>query len=163
MQFDEVSEHLRILAETAGQTMRLMPADHWRAKHKDWTRSEVLGHLVDSASNNHQRFARALIQDSLTFPGYEQDAMVRVQNYAAIQPRLLIELWTSYNRYLAWLFAQFPEAKLTTPCDISGWKITLGDMAVDYVAHMEHHLRQVLPGEDLPYSGMSYPWQKSNV
>ena len=34
-----------------------------------WCPREIIGHLIDSASNNHQRFVRALFQDDLVFPG----------------------------------------------------------------------------------------------
>ena len=44
-----------------------------------WSRKQVLGHLIDSASNNHQRFVRAALRGSLDFPGYDQDGFVRVQ------------------------------------------------------------------------------------
>jgi hypothetical protein len=44
-----------------------------------WCPREVIGHLIDSASNNHQRFVRAQFQDDLVFSGYEQDAWVSVQ------------------------------------------------------------------------------------
>ncbi|MEO8580489.1 MAG: DinB family protein [Gemmatimonadales bacterium] len=44
-----------------------------------WSPSEIIGHLIDSASNNHQRFVRARFQDDLVFPGYEQDAWVNTQ------------------------------------------------------------------------------------
>lgn len=39
-----------------------------------WSRKQVLGHLIDSASNNHPRFVRSILQDSLDFPGYDQEA-----------------------------------------------------------------------------------------
>ncbi len=47
-----------------------------------WSASEVIGHLIDSAANNHQRFVRAQFRDELVFPGYEQEEWVRVQGYA---------------------------------------------------------------------------------
>ena len=46
-----------------------------------WSPREIIGHLIDSASNNHQRFVRALFQDDLVFPGYDQDAWVAAQAY----------------------------------------------------------------------------------
>ena len=35
----------------------------------DWSPAEVLGHLIDSAANNHQRFVRAQFTDDLVFSG----------------------------------------------------------------------------------------------
>jgi hypothetical protein len=66
-----------------------------------WSRKQVIGHLIDSASNNHQRFVRAALQPSLTFPGYDQDGNVRVQAIQEADWKLLVELWAGYNRYLA--------------------------------------------------------------
>ncbi len=48
-----------------------------------WTKKEVLGHLIDSASNNHQRFVRGQIAVRQDFPGYEQEQWVRIQGYQA--------------------------------------------------------------------------------
>jgi len=44
-----------------------------------------VGHLIDSASHNHQRFVRAQFQDSLVFPGYDPNAWVAAQHYHLTQ------------------------------------------------------------------------------
>src|ERR1700678_2635437 len=85
-----------------------------------WSRKQVMGHLIDSASNNHQRFVRALLQPSLDFPGYDQDGNVRVQAIQEAEWSLLVSLWAAYNRYLAHLIAHLPESKLDTPLRIGG-------------------------------------------
>jgi hypothetical protein len=109
-----------------------------------WSRKQVLGHLIDSASNNHQRFVRAALQDSLDFPGYDQEGCVRLQAPAEADWALLVSLWASYNRYLAHVINRLPAAKLATPCRIgSAEPVTLGFVATDYVRHLLHHLRQI--------------------
>jgi hypothetical protein len=109
-----------------------------------WSRKQVIGHLVDSASNNHQRFARAMLQDPLEFPGYDQAANVRVQAVQEADWLLLITLWASYNRYLAHVIAQLPEDRAGTVCHIGrGEPVTLGFLVEDYLAHLLHHLRQI--------------------
>src|SRR5260370_37560428 len=70
-----------------------------------WSRKQVIGHLIDSASNNHQRFVRAVLQESLDFPGYEQDGCVRVQARQEADWELLVSLWAAYNRYIAHVIA----------------------------------------------------------
>ncbi len=113
-------------------------------KDGGWSRKEVLGHLIDSSSNNHQRFVRASLQDSLEFPGYEQNGFVRVQSPATVSWDLLVSVWASYNRYLAHVIAHLPAAKLYTPCRIgSGEPVTLEFLANDYVRHLVHHLDQI--------------------
>jgi hypothetical protein len=66
-----------------------------------WSPREVIGHLVDSASHNHQRFVRAQLQDDLVFPGYDQGAWVRVQRYADAPWDELVTLWAGFNRHIA--------------------------------------------------------------
>src|SRR5882672_4910271 len=83
---------------------------------RGWSRKQVLGHLIDSASNNHQRFVRALLQDALRWPGYDQAGCVRVQHYQDASWSNLIELWTSFNLLLAHVLSRVPEAKRNTQC-----------------------------------------------
>jgi len=109
-----------------------------------WSRKQVIGHLIDSASNNHQRFVRAALQASLDFPGYEQDGGVRVQAPQEADWELLVSLWAGYNRYLAHVIDRLPESKLGTPCRIgSGEAVTLDFLTKDYLRHLVHHLRQI--------------------
>lgn len=109
-----------------------------------WSRKQVLGHLIDSASNNHQRFVRASLQPSLEFPGYDQDGNTRVQAPQEADWALLISLWAAYNRYLAHVIAHLPASKLETKCRIgSGEPVTLAFLANDYLTHMLHHLKQI--------------------
>lgn len=109
-----------------------------------WSPKEVIGHLIDSASNNHQRFVRAALQSSLEFPGYDQDGSVGVQGVRQANWHLLISLWAAYNRYLAHVIAQLPASKLGTVCCIgSGEAVTLGFLVTDYLRHLEHHLSQI--------------------
>jgi hypothetical protein len=109
-----------------------------------WSRKQVIGHLIDSASNNHQRFVRAALQTSLNFPGYDQNENVRVQAVQEADWQLLVALWAAYNRYLAHIIAHLPDAKLETVCRIgSGEAVTLGFLAADYLSHLAHHLSQI--------------------
>ena len=109
-----------------------------------WSRKQVLGHLIDSASNNHQRFVRAALQTSLDFPGYDQDGCVRVQAVEEADWTLLVSLWAGYNRYLAHVIAHLPASKLETLCRIGlDEPVTLRFLAEDYLRHLLHHLGQI--------------------
>ncbi len=113
-----------------------------------WSRKQIMGHLIDSASNNHQRFVRAMLQPSLEFPKYDQDGNVRAQAVQEADWELLVSLWAAYNRFLAHVIAQIPESKLRTPCRIGdGEAVTLDFLARDYVSHLVHHLEQIV-GKD---------------
>jgi len=105
---------------------------------------QIVGHLIDSASNNHQRFVRAALQGSLEFPGYDQDGCVHVQSVQQAPWPALVALWAAYNRYLAHVIAYLPPEKLAAPCRIgSGQPVTLGFLVEDYVNHLLHHLSQI--------------------
>jgi hypothetical protein len=109
-----------------------------------WSRKQVIGHLIDSASNNHQRFVRAALQPSLEFPPYDQASNVRVQAVQDADWALLLDLWSAYNRYLAHVIGHLPASKLETPCRIGAdAPVTLRFLATDYLAHLLHHLRQL--------------------
>jgi DinB superfamily len=142
----ELSEQLRGLVEAAEPGLRKIPeSESMRtALPGGWSRKQVLGHLIDSASNNHQRFVRAMLQPSLDFPGYDQAGNIRVQAVQEADWALLISLWAAYNRYLAHLIAHIPPSQLDTPCRIgAGEPVTLGFLASDYLTHLHHHLRQI--------------------
>ena len=109
-----------------------------------WSRKQLLGHLIDSASNNHQRFVRAALADALEFPAYDTPGSVRVQAVERAGWTMLVDLWASYNRYLAHVIRHLPAAKLEVVCRIgTNAPVTLRNLAEDYVRHLVHHLDQI--------------------
>jgi hypothetical protein len=109
-----------------------------------WSRKQVLGHLIDSAANNHQRFVRAALQGILEFPRYDQDGFVRVQAVENVHWPLLVSLWADYNLYLAHVIAHLPADKLEARCRIGeNEPVTLRFLAEDYLTHLLHHLGQI--------------------
>jgi DinB superfamily len=119
-----------------------------RPSLKKWSKNEILGHLLDSASNNHQRFVRAALQGELDFPRYEEDSCVELQKFNDLEWKFLVEYWTSYNIFLAHLIGALPDNVLAAPCRIGdNPPVTLAWLAEDYVAHLKHHLKQIV-GEE---------------
>ncbi len=124
-----------------------------------WSPKEIIGHLIDSAANNQQRFVRAQFSDELVSPGYEQEAWVRVQGYKEEPWQQLVQLWKYYNLHLLHVMSLTPERVRTTHrikhnLDQIAWKTvpasepaTLEYFMRDYVAHMKNHLRQILDVE----------------
>jgi len=109
-----------------------------------WSIKQILGHLIDSASNNHQRFVRAQLATELSFPGYEQTGWVASQDYQARPWLELVDLWVFYNRHLAHVIRRIPAEAASVPCGIGGNDpIPLSSLAQDYVAHVGHHLEQI--------------------
>ena len=123
-----------------------------------WSKKEIIGHLIDSAANNHARFVRAQLQDELVFLGYDQDAWVRLQRYQDRSWTDLVRLWQAYNYHIALVMASAdPHAvmrpRLSHNLHELAWQpvppteaATLDYFMRDYVAHLEHHVRQALPG-----------------
>jgi hypothetical protein len=115
-----------------------------------WSPKQIVGHLIDSAGNNHQRFVRAQQTPPLEFPGYEQDHWVNCQRYDECAWTDLIGLWQAYNRHLAHVIARIPEARRHVACRIGAdAPVSLGFLAHDYVVHLEHHLAQVNEHESI--------------
>jgi len=119
-----------------------------------WSAKEVLGHLIDSAAVNHQRFVRAQWQD-LVFAGYAQDDWVAAQNYQSAPWLELVALWREYNRQLARVMTAIPidvrlrEQRRHNLHEIAMKPIpadkpaTLDYLMSDYVEHLQHHLKQI--------------------
>lgn len=121
-----------------------------------WSPREVLGHLIDSASNNHGRFVRAQFTDDLVFPGYRQEAWVTAQRYRDAPWRELVELWSLLNLHLARVIEAAPasarqKARARHNLHEIAWTAVAEDQPAtleyfmrDYVGHLEHHVAQIL-------------------
>ena len=109
-----------------------------------WSVKEIVGHLIDSAANNHQRFVRAQHAQRLEFAGYEQNLWVRSQDYQSYPWHELVDFWMLYNRHLAYVITRVPAAALKISCRIGDDKpVTLGFLIEDYLRHLRHHVRQI--------------------
>lgn len=120
-----------------------------------WSPKEIVGHLIDSAANNHARFVRAQSTDDLLFDGYDQEAWVRVQRYNECGWLDLVQLWYAYNEHLAGVMERADPRALTRPrvrhsLDRIAFQpldpatpATLAFVMRDYVAHLKHHLKQL--------------------
>ena len=113
-----------------------------RPRDGGWCVREILGHLIDSACNNHRRFIIGRGEGPLVFDGYDGDTWVERQPYAATPFRDIVALWSAYNRHLARVIACTPESALShsgRAPDGNG-EVTLGFLMEDYVQHLRHHL-----------------------
>jgi hypothetical protein len=111
-----------------------------------WCAREILGHLVDSACNNHRRFVIGRDTPPVVFQGYNQDDWVERQLYAQIPFRDIVTLWTAYNRHLAHVISNTPADTLSNPgVGPDGDRVTLGFLMSDYVRHLRHHLEEMRP------------------
>lgn len=110
-----------------------------------WTRKEILGHLIDSAANNHQRIVRAPHADPFVWPGYDQNAWVALHAYGGRPWSELVSLWHMLNVQVAHAMAAVPPERLLTRCRIGdNPEATLAWWMRDYIRHLRHHLAQIL-------------------
>lgn len=121
-----------------------------RPRPEKWSRKEILGHLIDSACNNHQKFVRMMQQTALDFPGYRQDDWVLLQKWAQADWPEMILLWESYNQHIAFLIANVDPEHLNHEIKIEGvGPFKLGFIMPDYLEHLKHHVKQIFPEIDL--------------
>jgi hypothetical protein len=120
-----------------------------------WSKKEIIGHLIDSAAVNHARFVKAQSSSDLLFEGYDQEEWVRLQRYRERSWEELVKLWHAYNHHLASVMAAADESARMRPrirhsLDSIAFKVVASDqpttleyLMIDYVDHLEHHLRQI--------------------
>lgn len=131
------------------------------ASHKPdptkWSPKEILGHLVDSAANNHRRFKQSLYQEHLVFDGYNQDDEVKIHDYQHRSLAEVISLWYGMNRNVIQVLKAIPTDRLTQQYAQHNYHrigfnripaeepSTIEYLALDYIGHLEHHLAQIIP------------------
>jgi hypothetical protein len=109
-----------------------------------WSKKEILGHLIDSACNNHSRFVRSMFEEEpIKIVKYKQDEWVNYQRYSKEDTQDIVNLWKAYNTHIVNIFNIFPEEKLNVKWDIDGDTQTTEWLITDYVDHLEHHLEKI--------------------
>lgn len=155
--FDQFLEEFRNTIVSAKTRLRDITEEQSRRKSSpdDWSPIEVIGHLIDSAANNHQRFVRAQFTDDLVFTGYQQEQWVSSQKYQNESWPEVIDLWSAYNLHLLHVASVIPEDVLTkarSPHTLDQIAFNLVDknapatleyLIRDYLDHLRHHLDQI--------------------
>lgn len=109
-----------------------------------WSPKEELGHLLDSAANNHQRIVRAQLETVPRMPGYNGDAWVILHEYQQREWRELVALWAALNHQLFQAAKNISEAASLRSCTIADSEpLTIRFILEDYVVHMLHHLHHI--------------------
>jgi len=113
-----------------------------------WSAKEELGHLIDSAANNHIRFVGGAIGPEFCGPQYAQNESVRLHGYRDMPWETIVSFWAQYNALLVELVARIPEDRLETPILIGASPaVSLRFVIEDYVLHMQHHIDLLLRRE----------------
>lgn len=151
MPMKELIEDLNILIEKSTKNWTSIPKSSWfyKSSPEKWSKSEIAGHLVDSAMNNIQRFVRAQYESAPNI-FYNQNEWVRLQHYQTVEKEELIHLWALLNRQVSRIFKNIPSENLELPCHfkVDGQLqiVPLRYVIEDYVAHLKHHLGQITEG-----------------
>ena len=158
-----IEDFRRTIGLSAERLLELSASESQTPRAQDkWSPREIVGHLIDSAANNHQRFVRAQFTDDLVFSGYQQEEWVSLQQYDQENWDQLVQLWKHYNLHLLHVMQNTPSEQLTklrTKHNLHelAWQpvavdqpTTLEYFMRDYVGHLKHHLRQILGADWLP-------------
>ncbi len=108
-----------------------------------WSKKEILGHLIDSATNNHQRFVRGQFE---TVPeiSYDQNNWNTFSYYQQIDSQQIITFWTIYNRQLIEIIKRIPSDNLKKMIRVGAKTVTIENLVIEYIEHLEHHINQLV-------------------
>ena len=127
----------KMLTEISEENMSTKPSP------TKWSKKEIIGHLIDSATNNHQRFIRGQFEN-IPEISYDQNKWNEFSFYQATNAQQIISFWTSYNKQLLEIIKKIPNDSLTKEVKIKENILTLKFLITDYVEHLEHHLKQII-------------------
>ncbi len=145
----EIAQQFRAELNALHATLLALPsalADiPWR--EGGWTRKQVVGHLLDSAANNRQRFVRAATDGHYAGPNYAQDAWVAAHGYSEQTWETLLRWWQTEHEILAAVVDRIPEERMDTECVVgTDAPVSLRFLIEDYVAHQRWHFGQLTGG-----------------
>jgi hypothetical protein len=109
-------------------------------------KKEIIGHMIDSAQINLQRFVRCTYEDNFKLI-YEQDEWVAAAHYQDADIKEILDLWILLNRQIIRVLNNYPESRLQAQCDNDKNVVSLHTvqwLADDYIRHMQHHLAQIV-------------------
>jgi len=143
---DKSIQRLQYLASAMPALLTNISEDEFSNKTASgkWSKKEILGHLIDSATNNHQRFIRVQFEN-IPMIVYDQNQWNKYSYHTQMSKTQLITFWTAYNRQLVELIKLIPKDRLLRECSIGKERnVTLQWLIDDYLRHMEHHLKQIV-------------------
>jgi hypothetical protein len=138
-------QRLQFLCDTMPVLLRKIsePEFSHKPSPEKWSKKEILGHLIDSAANNHQRFLRVQFEDTPHIV-YDQVNWNRYSDHQSAKTDHLISFWEMYNRHLLAIIQAIPPPNLQRTCRTNEPQpVALEWLIEDYVRHLEHHLRQL--------------------
>ena len=137
-------DRLNDLCQKVPPMLQAIPEQEFSMKPsaEQWSKKEIIGHLIDSATNNHQRFVRAQFEETPTIL-YQQNQWNKYNYYQQMDAQQVIAFWAAYNTQLLHLARLMPSEQWEKQC-YTDQSHPLSYLITDYVAHLEHHLKQVI-------------------
>lgn len=142
---EKTIQRLTYIVSIAPQLLKAIDEDKMSLKISadKWSKKEILGHLIDSATNNHQRFVRAQFEN-ISHKSYDQNNWNAFNHYQELDNEHIIDFWALYNRQLIEVIQRIPNEKLKSHVQVDENIVTLALLIDDYLAHLEHHLKQII-------------------
>jgi hypothetical protein len=142
----QLAQEFRAELDAMHATLLALPPELADTRWRDggWTRKQIVGHMLDSAANNRQRFVRAAAEGSYAGPDYAQEAWVAAHGYANQPWATLLSWWEVEHEILISIVERIPEARLDASCAVGdGAPVTLRFLIADYLRHQHWHLKQL--------------------
>lgn len=148
MDFSNVTNGILRYIDIWAQELIDLPVDTITNKRNKQSRTikQIMGHLIDSAANNHQRMVRLQYNDKLDFPDYQQDndLWIALQDYQNADWNISIQLWKYYNLHMIQVIKSVDHTKLENSWqNFEGITVTLRQMIDGYLGHIELHLNEI--------------------
>ena len=152
-------QQLNEIINNAGDKIKEISTQDFNSKTNPskWSKKEILGHLIDSAYNNHRRLVMGQSQGHLTFDGYDQDHWAIANPYQGRKTSDIIQTWAVVNRHLGVLIDHIPRAQVEKKTTNHNYHkigmrtfeeseaVNLAMLIEDYIFHTEYHLAQIIP------------------
>ncbi|MHA4811347.1 DinB family protein [Flavitalea flava] len=145
--------HLKQIISNYSRRLKTLPEGVYSSKphQQNWSKKEILGHLIDSAQNNIRRFVVAQYENSPTI-SYDQDKWVEISNYQHAPIQDLVTLWVLLNKHICRIWAHMSPEAAQRICHTPGPETrSIEWLAADYCAHLLHHLHQILDLDPITY------------
>ena len=141
----EIAAQLRDTIDEFFKTRSSVIDWEYKISGDKWSKKEIMGHLIDSAQINLQRFVRCTYQQNFKLI-YEQVNWVTAQHYQDTDVVEILALWRLLNHQIIRVIANYPADRVDIQCDtgeIAQQLYTVKWLASDYAAHTNHHLKQI--------------------
>jgi len=136
-----VNEYTALFNNIPGEELTQKPAPG------KWSKKEIIGHLIDSAQNNIQRFVRAQYAHQPHIV-YQQNEWVAAASYQQYNREHLVALWALLNKHICIILAAMPVEAYTKLINVGKGEeklVTVQFLAEDYIVHHLHHIHQIFP------------------